>query len=186
MDNLHDERAREQLEDAKDEVTQAISETMDLYGVTPAAGKIYATMYFEDQMNLDEMREKLGMSKPSMSTNVRHLQQIGMVKKKFQRGSRKHTYTAEKDFFHSFMAYFCQMWEREVKTNMEAIHHAEKPLLEIINDEEVSDSLQEEARDDYELLNQSKVYYNWLEKLVHSIQSEEIFEFLPKDSPPKD
>ncbi|AOF48315.1 MULTISPECIES: choline uptake/conversion transcriptional regulator CudC [Tetragenococcus] len=185
MTNSHDEKAKAQLEDAEDQVTQAISETMDLYGVTPAAGKIYATMYFEDQMNLDEMREKLGMSKPSMSTNVRHLQEIGMVKKKFQRGSRKHTYTAEKNFFHSFMSYFCQMWEREVKTNMKAIHHAEKALCEIIHDEDVSDSLQEEARDHYELLNQSKIYYHWLEKLVHSIQSEEIFEFLPKDTSEK-
>ncbi|GMA52884.1 hypothetical protein GCM10025857_42410 [Alicyclobacillus contaminans] len=83
MTNSHDEKAKAQLEDAEDQVTQAISETMDLYGVTPAAGKIYATMYFEDQMNLDEMREKLGMSKPSMSTNVRHLQEIGMVKRNF-------------------------------------------------------------------------------------------------------
>lgn len=186
MNNPHDERAREQIEEAKDQVIQSISETMDLYGVTPAAGKIYATMYFENQMNLDEMQEELGMSKPSMSTNVRHLQQIGMVKKKFQRGSRKHTYTAEKNFFHSFMAYFCQMWEREANTNMEAIHQAEKPLLEIIHDEHVSDSFKEEARHHYELLNQSKVYYNWLDQLVHSIRSEEIFEFLPKDTSQKD
>ncbi|GIO24291.1 choline update/conversion transcriptional regulator CudC [Oceanobacillus sp. J11TS1] len=181
MTNPHDERAREQIEEAKDQVIQAISETMDLYGVTPAAGKIYATMYFENQMNLDEMREELGMSKPSMSTNVRKLQQIEMVKKKFQRGSRKHTYIAEKNFFHSFMAYFCQMWEREVKTNMDAIHIAENQLSAIIQDNEVSEELREEAENHYQLLNQSKVYYHWLDKLVHSIRSEEIFEFLPKD-----
>ncbi|SES91214.1 DNA-binding transcriptional regulator GbsR, MarR family [Oceanobacillus limi] len=182
MENQHDERAREKLEEAKDQVILAISETMDLYGVTPAAGKIYGTMYFKDQMNLDEMREELGMSKPSMSTNVRTLQQIEMVKKKFQRGTRKHTYTAEKDFFHSFMSYFCQMWEREVKMNMEAIHEAEKMLREIFEDESISTELRDEAKSHYELINQSKVYYRWVEKLVDSIRTEEIYKFLPKDT----
>lgn len=181
MDKACVERAREKLEYAQDRVIEAISETMDLYGVTPAAGKIYATMYFKDQMNLDEMREELGMSKPSMSTNVRKLQQIEMVKKKFQRGTRKHTYAAEKDFFHSFMAYFCQMWEREVKLNMEAIAKAEILLLEIYEDESISNDIRNEAKKDYDLLNQSKVYYRWLEKLVESIRTEEIYTFLPKE-----
>ncbi|KPH78240.1 MULTISPECIES: choline uptake/conversion transcriptional regulator CudC [Bacillaceae] len=181
MDKAHNERAKEKLEYAQDQVIEAISETMDLYGVTPAAGRIYATMYFKDQMNLDEMREELGMSKPSMSTNVRKLQQIEMVKKKFQRGTRKHTYAAEKDFFHSFMAYFCQMWEREVKLNMEAIAKAEKLLLEIYEDESISNDIRNEAKKDYDLLNQSKVYYRWLEKLVESIRTEEIYTFIPKE-----
>ncbi|KKE78495.1 GbsR/MarR family transcriptional regulator [Oceanobacillus caeni] len=181
MDKACVERAREKLEYAQDRVIEAISETMDLYGVTPAAGKIYATMYFKDQMNLDEMREELGMSKPSMSTNVRKLQQIEMVKKKFQRGTRKHTYAAEKDFFHSFMAYFCQMWEREVKLNMEAIAEAEKLLLEIYEDESISEDIRDEAKKNYDLLDQSKVYYRWLEKLVESIRTEEIYTFLPKE-----
>jgi len=181
LDKACVERAREKLEYAQDRVIEAISETMDLYGVTPAAGKIYATMYFKDQMNLDEMREELGMSKPSMSTNVRKLQQIEMVKKKFQRGTRKHTYAAEKDFFHSFMAYFCQMWEREVKLNMEAIAEAEKLLLEIYEDESISEDIRDEAKKNYDLLDQSKVYYRWLEKLVESIRTEEIYTFLPKE-----
>lgn len=183
--NLHDESAKEQIKHAKDQVIQAISETMDLYGVTPAAGKIYATMYFHDQMNLDEMREELEMSKPSMSTNVRKLQQIEMVKKKFQRGSRKHTYVAEKNFFHSFMAYFCQMWEREVKMNMEAIHDAEIHLNKVMENNDVSDDLQKEAQEQYQLLNQSKVYYHWLEQLVQSIRSGDIFDYLPKEDIPK-
>lgn len=176
-----DEKASEKIEQAKDYVIGAIAETMDLYGVTPSAGNLYATMYFKDQMNLDEMREELGMSKPSMSTSVRKLQENEMVKKKFQRGSRKHTYVAEKDFFHSFMAFYCQMWDREVKMNMEAIKQAEFELDQVIEDDNVSAEILEEAKANYELHNKSKVYYRWLERLVASIRSEEIFDFLPKN-----
>src|SRR5699024_11688729 len=63
--------AQKKIEDAKEHVIDAIAETMDLYAVTPAAGRLYATMQLEEQMNLDQMREELGMSKPSMSTSVR-------------------------------------------------------------------------------------------------------------------
>ena len=123
------ETPQHKIEVAKDKVIGAIAETMDLYGVTPAAANLYATMYFKDQMTLDEMREELGMSKPSMSTSVRRLQEIEMVKKTFTRGSRKHTYAAEKDFFRSFMAFYCQMWDREVKMNLDAIEEAQKTSL---------------------------------------------------------
>lgn len=175
-----DEQAKEKLEYAKDQVIGAISETMDLYGVTPSAGTLYATMYFEGQMTLDEMREELGMSKPSMSTSVRKLQENGMVKKTYQRGSRKHTYTAEKDFFRSFMAFYCQMWEREVKMNLEAIEEAEAYLDEITKGENVSTEIREEARAHYDLIEHSKIYYKWLERLAKSVESGEIFNFLSK------
>lgn len=173
------ERVRSKIEEAKDKVIGAISETMDLYGVTPAAANLYATMYFKDQMTLDEMRTELEMSKPSMSTNVRKLQEIKMVKKTFTRGSRKHTYVAEKNFFRSFMVFYCQMWEREVKMNMEAIEESQKDFLNIVEDPISTPEVVEEAKQFYDQLEESKAYYHWLDDLVESIRSGQIFEFLP-------
>lgn len=185
MPRQEDEQALAKLENAKEQVIGAISETMDLYGVTPSAGNLYATMYFKNQMTLDEMREELGMSKPSMSTSVRKLQEIDMVKKTYQRGSRKHTYVAEKDFFRSFMSFYCQMWDREVKMNMDAIREAEMELTDIFEDNNVSAEIRTEAKEHYELIENSKIYYYWLESLVASIRNGEIFDFLPKNAPGK-
>jgi HTH-type transcriptional regulator, glycine betaine synthesis regulator len=175
--------SRAKVEEAKDKVIGAIAETMDLYGVTPAAANLYATMYFKDQMTLDEMREELEMSKPSMSTSVRKLQENAMVKKTYTRGSRKHTYAAEKNFFRSFMVFYCQMWEREVKMNMEAIEEAQSDLQDVLNDDSSSTETLDEARKTYDQLEDSKTYYRWLQDLVENIQSGEIFEFLPKEKP---
>ncbi|MGB7998710.1 MAG: GbsR/MarR family transcriptional regulator [Anaerobacillus sp.] len=169
------------IEEAKDKVIGAIAETMDLYGVTPAAANLYATMYFKDQMTLDEMRMELGMSKPSMSTSVRKLQEIEMVKKTFTRGSRKHTYVAEKNFFRSFMAFYCQMWEREVKMNLEAIKEAQEDFINVIKDSTSTPEIVATAKKHYDQLEESKKYYHWLDDLVESIRSGKIFEFLPKD-----
>lgn len=171
---------KEKIEDAKEHVIDAIAETMDLYAVTPAAGRLYATMQFEEQMNLDEMREELGMSKPSMSTSVRKLQEIDMVRKKFQRGSRKHTYVAEKNYFNTFTSYFCHMWDREAKMNLMAIQDAEFELDQIFEEEDVSEEMLQEAREVYQQIEESKEYYRWLERLVASVRSQEIFKFIPK------
>ena len=175
------ERSKMKLEEAKDKVIGTIAETMDLYGVTPAAANLYATMYFKDQMTLDEMREELEMSKPSMSTSVRKLQDIKMVKKTFTRGSRKHTYAAEKNFFRSFMAFYCQMWERESKMNLEAIEEAQEDFIEVIKDSTSTPDIVAEAKEYYDQLEESKTYYRWLDDLVASIRSGEIFEFLPTE-----
>lgn len=87
------------IEQAQDLVIDSIAETMDLYGITRSVGILYGTMYMRDEMTLDEMREELQMSKPSMSTGVKKLQDLNVVKKTFHRGIRKHTFVAEKDFF---------------------------------------------------------------------------------------
>lgn len=175
------EKSRMKIEEAKDKVISAIAETMDLYGVTPAAANLYATMYFQNQMTLDEMRTELGMSKPSMSTSIRKLQEIEMVKKTFTRGSRKHTYIAEKNFFRSFMVFYCQMWEREVKINMAAIKEAQEDFINVIKDSASTQETVAEAKTYYDQLEESKTYYQWLEDLVASIRTGKIFEFLPKN-----
>src|SRR5699024_1108724 len=173
--------AKMKVERAKDHVINAISETMDLYGVTPAAGRLFAIMQFKDHLNLDEMREELGMSKPSMSTSVRKLQEIDLMKKKYKRGSRKHSYEAEKDYFNTFTSYFCHMWDRESSMNLNAIQQAEFALDQIFEDDNVSNAALEEAREIYHQIEESKKYYRWLERLAANVRSKEIFTYIPKE-----
>ncbi|MFB5661780.1 choline uptake/conversion transcriptional regulator CudC [Alteribacillus sp. HJP-4] len=179
MSDNQDQAARESINFAKDLVVDSIAETMDLYGVTRSVGTLYGTMYLEGDMTLDEMREKLGMSKPSMSTGVKKLQEFNVVKKTFRRGKRKQTYVAEKDFFRFFTNFFSQKWEREVKLNLDSIHQAQQQLEIILSQNEISADILEEANALYELLERSKAYYRWLDRLVHSIQTGEIFSFIP-------
>lgn len=168
---------------AETEVINAISETMDLYGITPSIGRLYATMYFkQDSMTLDEMKDELGMTKASMSTAVRNLQEIQIVRKTWQKGSRKDHFVAEKNFFNYFSRYFGSKWTREAETNLYAIKKAESQLQEVIEDENTEERLHVKARQDLELLKEYKKYCYWLQQLVDSIESGEIFDFLPVDN----
>ena len=72
---------------------------MDLYGTNRSVGNLYGTMVFEGSMTLDEMREHLQMSKPSMSAGVKKLQEFDIVKQQFTRGSENNI-LSPKNFFH--------------------------------------------------------------------------------------
>ncbi|MFC7060964.1 choline uptake/conversion transcriptional regulator CudC [Halobacillus seohaensis] len=179
MADKHDERARNAIDEAQAFVIDSIAETMDLYGVTRSAGNLYGTMYFEDDMTLDEMREKLGMSKPSMSTGVKKLQDYNIVKQTFRKGTRRQTFVAEKDFFQFFTNFFTKKWLREAKTNLDAINKAQHELDELLELDDLDENLREEAILTYRQIEGSKPYYHWLQKLVASIESGEIFDLLP-------
>ncbi|SFM11533.1 DNA-binding transcriptional regulator GbsR, MarR family [Gracilibacillus orientalis] len=191
MEDKKDEKqqkAGELLEDAERAVINSIAETMDLYGVTASIGRLYATMYFKhDPLTLDDMKDDLGMSKPSMSTAVRKLQDINIVKKVWKKGSRKDLFIAEKNFFQYFSHFFGDKWEREAKLNLSSINYAIEKLQQVLHDEEIDEEMKQRAEQDLQQLEEYRSYCHWLERLTHSIESGEIFEFLPIEDPnPKD
>lgn len=170
----------EQLDIAKDIVINSIGETMDLYGVNRSVGNLYGTMVFEHKsMTLDEMRNELQMSKPSMSAGVKRLQEFDGVKQDFIRGSRKQHFTAEKDFFTFFGNFFSQKWEREIKLNLEAIHKAEDILNPIVQSDSTSTEIKEEATKLLTQIEHSKTYYAWLSTLSNALATGEIFKAFP-------
>ncbi|MBR7554803.1 choline uptake/conversion transcriptional regulator CudC [Allobacillus sp. GCM10007491] len=191
---MEEKRNHSQNEDAQEKIEQVermmintISETMDLYGVTPSVGRLYATMYFKHEpITLDEMKDALGMSKPSMSTSVRKLQDINIVKKVWQKGSRKDSFIAEKNFFNYFSHFYGMKWEREVNMYLVSLKKAQEQLKEVIEDPETDEVLREKAELDYQQLEDARVYYRWLEKLTKLTKSGEIFDYIPLDDEERD
>ena len=172
-----------QLETAKDIVINSIAETMDLYGINRSVGNLYGTMLFKDSMTLDEMRQELQMSKPSMSAGVKKLQELDVVKQRFTRGSRKQHFEAEKDFFDFFSNFFTKKWQREYTVNFAAIKEAEALIDSILAAEDVDDATREEAEEIKSHFAHSRVYYHWLETISDAIKTGEIFEHYPIPDP---
>ncbi|MBD8588069.1 GbsR/MarR family transcriptional regulator [Peribacillus simplex] len=167
------------LEEAESIVIDAIAETMDLYGVTHSIGRLYGVLYFsEEPMTLNQMSNSLGMSKPSMSTGIHSLVDIEMVQKVWRKGERKDLYKAEKDFFVSFLSFFCKKWDRELSVNMQAIEKATEKLNALLDNPDVPDAIQQKARKDLQQLQDSTQYYLWLKKLVHAFRSKELFKMI--------
>lgn len=177
---------QQQLEQAKDIVINSIGQTMDLYGTNRSVGNLYGTMVFEGSMTLDEMRHQLQMSKPSMSTGVKKLQEFDIVKQQFTRGSRKQHFIAEKDFFIFFRNFFTKKFQREIDINVEAVKDAQAIINPLLESSDLTEAETQEAQKIKVQLDHTHVYYEWLEQLTEAIESGEIFKYFPIPEQPSD
>ncbi|MFO1443503.1 GbsR/MarR family transcriptional regulator [Bacillus sp. Bva_UNVM-123] len=172
---------KEELERVRERVIETIAKNMNLYGVTDSIGRLYGMLYFHNHpMTLDDMKVELGMSKTSMSTSVRVLQELKMVEKVWKKGSRKDLYQAEEDWYQTFIDFFTIKWRSGIAMNMTTMAKAIKELEQIISSNEVDEDIQESVRVDIEKLQSALEYYEWLNRLVDSFESGKIFEIIPK------
>ena len=66
--------------------------------INPLVGQIYALLYFSPEpLSQEEIREKLGISKGSVSMNLRVLEDWNAVHRVWIKGSRRDHYIAESD-----------------------------------------------------------------------------------------
>lgn len=171
------------LQKIRKRVIEAIGKNMDLYGITLSAGHLYGLLFFADKpMTLDEMGREMEMSKTSMSTGVRTLLDLKMVNKVWSKGSRKDLYEVEYDWHQTFTDFFAIKWRKAVETNMLVLRKAIDEL----------DRLMEQGGEEYEefktvlqqdrlKMKQAVAYYKWLDRLIDSLENEEIYKLIPKE-----
>ena len=166
------------LEEARLEVARAMAQTLDLYGYSPSTGMLYSHLYFSDEpMSLDELAEKLEVSKTTVCNSARSMEERGMLDKSWKPGSRRDYYRAETDFFNNFINYFSSMWQREIDVNTKAIAKTELVFRELAAGEDPDVS--SKAKADLQKIEEARCYYRWLEKMVKALESGDIFKYIP-------
>ncbi|MCL7747539.1 GbsR/MarR family transcriptional regulator [Halalkalibacter alkaliphilus] len=171
----------DKLEQARSRFIDSMAQNMNLYGITPSVGRLYGLLYFSERpMTLDCMKDELGMSKTSMSTSVRQLQELKMVEKVWKKGIRKDLYQSIDDWYETFSDLFSVKWRAGVSLNINSLQKSLEELDELLADEGTSDEVKKEAEVDKEKLLHALEYYDWLNRLIDSIESKEIFEYIPK------
>ena len=89
-----------ELEAARSHFIQGVSRITHFWGFPKAMGAIYGAIYLSPEpISLDELVKTVGVTKGSVSTNVRQLERLGMVYKQVRVGDRKDYYVAEVDFW---------------------------------------------------------------------------------------
>lgn len=165
----------EKLDLARRHYQHAQAETMEMYGLNHSIGLLYGSMLFRyEPITLDDMCKETGMSKTSMSTGVRELARLQLVRKRFQSGVRKDLYEVERDQFVSFVKFFTRLWRRAVELNEEGIRGSEKEIQALLDSGELGEEVQQKAQRDIEVLRQSKRYYEWLTRLYQAFENGDI------------
>lgn len=88
------------LDDAKDVFLGKVNQICSKFGLNNIMAQLYAVLYLNDKpLSLDDMVDKLKISKGSASINIRALERYGVVRKVWVKGSRKDFYEAEYDIY---------------------------------------------------------------------------------------
>ena len=88
----------ENLAKARDNFVDGIGYLTSTVGLNRAIGQLYAILFLSNEpLCLDDMAERLKISKGNASVNIRELEKLGVVRKVWVKGSRKDFYEAELD-----------------------------------------------------------------------------------------
>jgi DNA-binding transcriptional regulator GbsR (MarR family) len=88
------------LQQARQAVIESLSRISQFWGYPRAMGALYAALYLSPSpLSLDDLVPLAGVTKGAVSTNVRALEELGMVHQHLRPGDRKDYYQADTDFW---------------------------------------------------------------------------------------
>lgn len=88
----------EKLTKAQDIFLDRINQICNKFGLNNVMAQLYAILYLNSKpISLNDMAERLKISKGSASINIRALERYGAVKRVWVKGSRRDFYEAEAD-----------------------------------------------------------------------------------------
>jgi DNA-binding transcriptional regulator GbsR (MarR family) len=176
------EDLQKRIDKSRQRVIESIGKNMDLYGVTLSVGYMYGHMFFRDTpVTLDEMASIMGLSKTSVSTGMRTLQDLKMINKVWGRGSRKDLYEVEQDWFQTFIDFFSIRWRKSVEMNRHALERSLKEMRMILGECADNEPVVRMLQADIEKIENAIRYYEWLNRLIDTLESGKIFELVPVD-----
>jgi DNA-binding transcriptional regulator GbsR (MarR family) len=95
----------DQLTQLKQDFTEGLSQISKFWGFPKGMGAIFAVLYLSPSpLSLDELVAQTGLTKGAISTNVRTLARMGLVRPSTRLGDRKDYYEAETDFYKAIRA----------------------------------------------------------------------------------
>ena len=86
----------------KQDFIEGLSGMSQFWGLPKGMGAIFAVLYLSPgALSLDELTAQTGLTKGAISTNVRGLARMGLIRSVPRLGDRKDYYEAETDFYKS-------------------------------------------------------------------------------------
>ena len=136
------------LREVHDSMLDGLGQLADYFGFSKVMGQLYATLLMsQGPLSLDDMMERLGISKASVSMNMRQLEHMGVVRQAWVRGGsgRRKYYEAETDFWQIITNLLSGREMRDVERAISIMQdhtaHLTKAMDEMAMDEQVTAKL---------------------------------------------
>jgi DNA-binding transcriptional regulator GbsR (MarR family) len=155
----------DQITHLKQDFTEGMSQISKFWGFPKGMGAIFAVLYLSPSaLSLDELVEQTGLTKGAISTNVRALARMGLVRPSTKLGDRKDYYEAETDFYKSIRAI---LKERQNSEFDSAIRSVQETLEKL----EASQEFEDEAERQFliERIRALQSFFDALDGLVNAV-----------------
>jgi DNA-binding transcriptional regulator GbsR (MarR family) len=101
-------------EQIRKEFVEGLSHISHFWGYPKGVGAIFAVLYLSPgPISLDQLVQQSGLTKGAVSTNVRSLARMGLVRRTTRLGDRKDYYEAETDFYRAIRSIVSERQNRE-------------------------------------------------------------------------
>jgi HTH-type transcriptional regulator, glycine betaine synthesis regulator len=88
------------LEQAQTSVLDGLGQLASYFGFNRVMGQLYGALLLSPHpLSLDDLMDRLGISKAGVSTNMRTLEHMGIVREVWVKDDRRKYYRAESDFW---------------------------------------------------------------------------------------
>ena len=125
------------LQIVHDSMLDGLGQLADYFGFSKVMGQLYGSLLLSaEPLSLDDMMARLGISKASVSTNMRSLEHMGMVRQVWVRGAsgRRKYYQAETDFWQIFSNVVSGREMRDVDRALSVMEENRQRISSIIAD----------------------------------------------------
>ena len=155
----------DQLTQLKQEFTEGLSQISKFWGFPKGMGAIFAALYLSPSpLSLDELVEQTGLTKGAISTNVRALARMGLVRPSTKLGDRKDYYEAETDFYKSIRAILKERQNSEFDSAVLSVRETLEKL-------EAGEGVEDEAERQFllERVRALQSFFDALDGLVNAV-----------------
>src|SRR5437879_4731107 len=148
-----------QLDAARGKFIEAGGNATQSFGFGRIPGQLFALLYLSAKpLCLDDIARELGVSKASVSTTVRQLEQWAAVRRVWVKGDRKDYYEAETDFGTMLRHGLLMTFRKKLETAGAQIGHVEDSLKRAM--EKVDDGQRQEMQIVADRLQRAKVFHD--------------------------
>ena len=161
------------LEAARRKFVEAGGNTTQSFGFGRIAGQLFALLYLSAKpLCLDDIARELGVSKASVSTTVRQLEQWAAVRRVWVKGDRKDYYAAETDFGTMLRQGLLSTFRKKVETAGAQITHVEDSLTQAM--EQADETQRQEMQVVAERLQRARDFH----KKIHGMLNNPVIDHL--------
>ncbi len=169
----HIEHLDGELQVVHDSMLDGLGQLADYFGFSKVMGQLYGTLLLSDEpLCLDDMMDRLGISKANVSMNMRTLEHMGMVRQVWVRGSsgRRKYYEAETDFWQIFTNIVSGREMRDVERALSVMEENKDRIAGALD--KMPPAKQELAKLYLERIGQMQGLFRFAQVIINSILSQ--------------